>query len=313
MAENKKTTDDDTNHLPTTTINFNILDKLDASTTTGIIPHRGFLDIKEMMNTKFGYHEGHLSTILDIVAVYLKGQKNLYLEAKAFCEFYLYRLMMPAIFISSACSVVSGIFDDNPLVAKIVAGATAFNAFILAIINYLKLDARSEAHKMTAYSFDQLICMCEFTSGKILLSNAKDETSSAKKYDLAFVQNFISDIEIKVMEIIEKNQFLLPEKIRNRFPVIYNTNIFVAVKNIQIQEMIKFNELKVIYNEHIDIKNSINKGDNSPETEIQLKKKDIEKNDLINEILRNRREILNFDKKLTLEMDKKNKSQIFFY
>jgi hypothetical protein len=49
------------------------------------------------MTDVFGYHEGNLSTSLDVISCYLKGQKILYLEAKAYCEFYLYRLMMPAI------------------------------------------------------------------------------------------------------------------------------------------------------------------------------------------------------------------------
>jgi hypothetical protein len=302
----------------------------------GIRKRRGFLDIKDMMDTKFAYQEGQLSIILDIITMYLKGQKLLYIESKEYCEFYLYRLMMPAIFISSVCSVISGVFSANQNASITVACLTAFNAFILSIINYLKLDAKAEAHKMTAYSFDQLISICEFTSGKILLSNPKDkiddtyltikkvnneeskslleknkklETKSldeisntkATKYDLAFIQNLITDIENKVKEMKGKNQFLIPQTIRNRYPTIYNTNIFSSIKKIQIDEMIKINELKIIYNNCVDFENRVTKG------EIAWNDKDYIAENLIkqakiNEIIEFRKTILEFDEKFNKEL-----------
>ena len=120
-------------YIPRATVDFCISSKEDAESTTSEpenelieddtmfdieaakkpIPHRGFLDVMDTMNVKFGYNDGKLSAALDLISLYLKGQKMLYLEAKSYCEFYLYRLMIPAIIMSSVSSVISGIFYDN--------------------------------------------------------------------------------------------------------------------------------------------------------------------------------------------------------
>ena len=218
--------------------------------------HRSFTDVMNTMNTKFSYQDGKLSTALDVISWYLKGQKMIYLEAQSYCEFYLYRLMIPAIFISTLTTVISGIFIGNELVSKIVSGATALNTLILSLINYFKLDAKSEAHKMTAYSFDQLISDCEFTSGKILLSNMTHNTESTQ-YDQQFFHEYICKIECKIKEIKEKNQFIIPATIRERYPTVCNCNIFMDVLKKHIHEMQQCNELKVMYNDEIDIENQL--------------------------------------------------------
>jgi hypothetical protein len=195
-------------------------------------PYRGFLDVMNTMNVKFGYNDGKLSTALDLISLYLKGQKMLYLEAKSYCEFYLYRLMIPAIIISSASSVISGIFYDNTTAVKIVSATSAANTVILSLVNFYKLDAKAEAHKMTAYSFDQLISDCEFTSGKILLSNVTQKTEESQ-FDQQFFRDYICKIEGKIKEVKEKNQFIIPATIRERYPTVCNCNIFMDVLHLR--------------------------------------------------------------------------------
>ncbi len=56
----------------------------------------------------------------------------------------------------------------------------------------------------------------------------------------------LKESEEKVKEIKQKNQFIIPEAIRHSYPILYCTNIFSELKQIQNREMNLINDLKVI-------------------------------------------------------------------
>jgi len=109
------------------------------------------------------------SNHLDIIASYLCSQKIIYLESSHITSKWLNALMIPTIVISCSASVLSGAGETIPYSSIIISCITAFGAFLLAIINYLKLDAASEAHKMTSHQYDKLQNHIMFLSGKTLL------------------------------------------------------------------------------------------------------------------------------------------------
>jgi hypothetical protein len=189
------------------------------------------------------------STTLDIIAVYLKGQKILYIDSKNYCEQKLNYLMMPTIFITAVCSIISMVLKDYDFGATLVSCLAGLSTFILSIISYLKLDAKSEAHKTSAYQFDKAQTMCEFFSGKVLL--IKDNDVDKK------VQDFVTQIEKKVEEIKDVNQFIIPEAIRYRYPKIYAVNVFSEIKRYKNREKILRNELHYIF-QKIDNLNASN-------------------------------------------------------
>lgn len=179
------------------------------------------------------------STICDIIAIYLKGQKILYTEAKTVCEQRLTFLMLPAIFLTVLGSILSLVLDSFKYGNFIVSGIGGITTFLLAVVNYLKLDARAEAHKTSAYKFDKLQSYVEFSSGRLLFVNCEDSV----------IDKMISKTESNVAEIKETNQFILPEYVRYMYPNLYSINVFSEVKRIQIKEMMYTNQLKDVMND----------------------------------------------------------------
>ena len=110
------------------------------------------------------------SSAMDILASYLKGQKIIYMESRSYSVRLLNILMLPAIFFTGLAAVgqeqLSLITNKSSFILALL---NAFIAFLLAIINYLKLDATSEAHKISSHQYDKLQSYVEFQSGQILL------------------------------------------------------------------------------------------------------------------------------------------------
>ena len=277
-----------------------------------------FLDAYEMINKMSNNKTSKSSTALDILAIYMKGQKTLYTEAKTYCEQKLNSLMLPAIFISSLC-VVLGSSLDNILWGKtLVASLNGFNVFLLAIISYLKLDAKAEAHKTSAYKYDKLQSHCEFLSGRILFysdtsNNISDQDIENENKELARkakeikeqtkkeeAKLMINDIEAKVTEVKESNQFILPEFIRYTYPKLYSTNVFAEVKKLQNDELVLVNDFKELINESITYKNMIQNNDTFE------KICNIEKriNRKLNEIILHKNKFLDLDDMFCTEMKK---------
>jgi len=192
-----------------------------------------FQEVTEILRSSYNFEESIEATSLDILALYLKGQKIIYTESKTFCEKQLNFLMLPAIFVAAVCSILNFILKDIQYGVIIISCLNAFNSFLLSLISYLKLDGKAEAHKASAYKFQKLESLCEFHSGKYLFF--KESVN---------VLSFLENIEKEVMEIRESNQFIIPQRIRERFPNIYSTNVFALVKRVQNDEILVINRLK---------------------------------------------------------------------
>jgi len=168
------------------------------------------------------------SSAMDILATYVRGQKLIYMEAKDYCESHLNYYMMPAIFLSATASVLSPVSPDIYRGTLWLSALNAFISFLLAIVNYMKLDAKAEAHKISAHQYDKLQSMCEFSSGYFLLFGEQGRETMDND-----IKTKIIDIEGKIKEIKATNKFLIPRQIRYYYPNIYNLNVFSIIKKIE--------------------------------------------------------------------------------
>jgi hypothetical protein len=258
----------------------------------------GYKNVNKFIASNYNPSNVNNSNILDIIGVYVKGQKILYTEAKTTCEQRLSCLMLPSIFFTVICSISNLILKDyyyNNTITSILNGAIAF---ILAVINYLKLDARAEAHRGSAYKYDKLLSYIEFQSAKQLFLTESKIT----------MYQIVETIEKNISEIKETNQFVLPEVIRYNFPKLANSNIFTEVKNIGTNEMLYINELsnimRDIYNENELIKKKIDEKKDIHENEKNIATLTKEYDKKLIDILELKKKYTTIDIEFKTEMEK---------
>jgi len=193
----------------------------------------GYDHVVKILRDTYHFDENMNSTALDILALYLRGQKIIYMESKTYCEARLNSLMIPAIFISAACSILNYILKDVNYGTIVISSLNAFNSFILTIINYLKLAEKSQNHLIAAQRFHNLESRLELQSGRSLFFSNSDE-----------IQYALEEMEKEIKEIQSSDQFLVPEEVRYRYPHIFSSNIFSSVKEIKNKEIVHVNTLK---------------------------------------------------------------------
>ena len=204
-----------------------------------------YLQVEKSIDKHYFDINHKYSSALDILASYLKGHKFIYLESKFHTEQQLNSLMMPAILLSTIATVLSSVVKLYWWGAILISSVNGLIAFLLAMVNFLKLDAASEAHKITSHQYDRLQSSVEFMSGSILLFR-NDVCNKKIEGDMMLK---MADVEKKINDIKEANHFIIPRCVRLRYPLIYNMNVFSIIKKIEDHRKKTISRLKDVKNE----------------------------------------------------------------
>ena len=174
-----------------------------------------FKDVEYKINKSYSDLNHTYSSALDILASYLKGQKIIYMESKSYCETHLNWLMMPSIMFSTAATVLSSYLSNYSWGPVFISGLNCCIAFLLAIVNYLKLDAASEAHKISSHQYDKLQSTVEFTSGSVLLFRYND--LQKREYELEQLieekKQLTSKLNNKEKQTVEEELLIVKQQI----------------------------------------------------------------------------------------------------
>ena len=200
-------------------------------------------DIERSIEKYYSGYQNKYVTELDILTTFMKGQKNLYIQCKHFTQWKLNCLMIPSFLLTCGISIINPFLGcENEIHLAILSGLNALVALFITIINYLKLESSSQIFFQMANHYDKYETTLEITSSKLMFIDNENDKKT-------LVLEKINSIEENIMELKDNYQELLPEAIKNIFPIISHINIFTFFKRMQNHRQNLLSKLKDVKNE----------------------------------------------------------------
>ena len=198
-------------------------------------------DVEDNMNRY--YNTDKSIGEMDTLVAHIKCQKILYIEAKNHTQFRLNVLMIPSVLIATLITVLAPFVTTMSYGSYVITAMNATTTLLITLINHLKLETHAKNYELIAIRYAKLHSSLELFSTKMLFS-----TDDAK------LKEVLKNIEEKLTEIKDQNDMLLPENVKNKYPIISNINIFSTIhaiemhrKNLMIQLTSVKNEMRYIY------------------------------------------------------------------
>jgi len=202
-----------------------------------------YQEVDESLN-KYYTKDMQLSSEIDILLTYLKGQKHIFKQASRVTEQKFNFLMIPAIFITGTMTLVAPFMNAIGWSGYVFSVLNALLTVIITINNFMKFQARAAIYLSISNQYDKLGISVEMTRNHYLFVEDGDEKNK-------LMLDKMSDTEKKIMTIQNNyNDNIIPYEVQLMNPVISNINIFSFISKIDHHK-------KKLIMDYKDIKNNI--------------------------------------------------------
>lgn len=184
------------------------------------------------------------SNEMDILVVYVRGQKNLFSHSSYVTYFKLYALLMLALTITAFVTVITPFIAEKSWNTILISSCNATATLIISLTRYFELEFTGNAYSFLANNYEKFERSLEIANNKLTLIKNEEEQNN-------LVMDKIKELEFKVGEIREIFQVVLPNEVKMLFPIISHINIFSLIKKTETQRALLTTKFK-------DIKNEIN-------------------------------------------------------
>jgi hypothetical protein len=192
--------------------------------------------------SKYYDKNNKFSNEMDILITYTRGQKYIYNQSSYITQMKLYAITIAALCITSFITVITPFIQDTSWRIIIVSGGNAIATILITVLNYLRFESAYNSYTLMANHYERFEHSLEFTNNKLTFMNNEAEQNK-------LVLEKIKEIEFKMAETKELCPILIPEEVKQTFPVICHTNIFSLIKKMDTHRKTLILQFKDIKNE----------------------------------------------------------------
>ena len=202
---------------------------------------KAYNDIEKSLG-KYYEEDSKYSSKIDILITFMKGQKNIFTQSKYITEKKLNCLMIPILIFSAGMAVFAPFIQNYNWSGGFISGLNIIITTFVSMMNYMKYETHVEMYLQLANHYDKMEISLEMANSQLLfIENEKD------KNDLVLAK--IKEIEIKMNELKEVYNILLPREIKHMFPIICNLNILSLIKKMETYRKSLIHKFKDVKNE----------------------------------------------------------------
>jgi hypothetical protein len=203
---------------------------------------KAYNDIEKTLG-KYYDNDNKCSSKMDILITFMKGQKNIYMQSKYITQRKLNCLMIPILVLSAGMAVFSPFIQNYNWSGGFISGLNIIITTFVSIMNYMKYETYVEMYLQLANHYDKMEISLEMSNSQLLFIENENE-----KNDL--VLSKLKEVEIKINELKEIYNILIPTEVRHIFPIICNLNILSLITKME-------NYKKTLIHKFKDVKNEI--------------------------------------------------------